>query len=236
MDEWEQEDFEPKVTPGAPVTDKWEGEDEEEDVKDNWEDEDDEKKPDEPKQEEHQKPATTAYQRPKKKPIGERLAEKSRAKQEEEKQEKELTPEEKLAEKIRLQKIQEEADLKLAKGLFGVDHVGIDSMYPETKEQFDQFEQALKTKITFFEGSKLYPAFIEKLINDITLTMAADDVKKIANSVTVLFHEKERQRKEQAKNQKKKKAKATIRMDKDDMGLADMGDGTYYDDDDDDFI
>lgn len=28
---------------------------------------------------------------------------------------------------------------------------GIDGMYPETKEQFDQFGEALKAKITFFE-------------------------------------------------------------------------------------
>ena len=36
-------------------------------------------------------------------------------------QQRELTPEEKLAERIRLQKIQEEADLKIAKGLFGIE-------------------------------------------------------------------------------------------------------------------
>ncbi|KAH9520191.1 Eukaryotic translation initiation factor 3 subunit J [Bulinus truncatus] len=234
MDEWEQEDFEPKIIPGVPVTDKWEGEDEEEDVKESWEDDEEEKKPEETKP--GAEPKSSAYQRPKKKPIAERLAEKTRVKQQEEKQEKELTPEEKLAEKIRLQKIQEEADLKLAKGLFGVENVGLDGMYPETKEQFDQFEQALKTKITFFEGSKLYPAFIEKLIHDLTLSLAADDVKKIATSVTTMYHEKERQRKEQAKTQKKKKPRATIKMDKDVMGLADMGDGTFFEDEDDDFI
>ncbi|CAL1526107.1 unnamed protein product [Lymnaea stagnalis] len=244
MDDWEKEDFDPVIQPGGvavAATDRWDGEDEEDEVKDNWEDDEEEKKGE---QTDASKPAqeksSTAYQRPKKKPLADRLAEKSRAKQQdEEKQEvKELTAEEKLAEKIRLQKIQEEADLKLAKGLFGVGETsGIDSMYPETKEQFDQFEQALKTKITFFESSKLYPAFIDKLFHDITLTMAADDVKRIANAVTVLYHEKERQRKEQAKTQKKKKPKATIRVDKaDDLGLADVAEGNYYDDEDDDFI
>ncbi|XP_059177565.1 LOW QUALITY PROTEIN: eukaryotic translation initiation factor 3 subunit J-B-like [Physella acuta] len=232
-----KEDFEPNIPPaGAVASDKWEGEDEEDDVKESWEDEEEEKK----EQADGTKPAeekSTAYQRPKKKPIADRIAEKARTKQKEE-EKVEKTPEEKLAEKIRLQKIQEEADLKLAKGLFGVgDASGIDSMYPETKEQFDQFEQALKTKITFFESSKLYSAFIVKIYPDLTLTLPADDIKRIGISLNTLYHEKERQRREQAKTQKKKKPKATIRVDKaDDLGLADVAEGAYYDDEEDDFI
>ena len=31
------------------------------------------------------------------------------------------------------------------------DSQGIDGMYPETEEQFEQFGEALKSKITFFE-------------------------------------------------------------------------------------
>ncbi|GFO34228.1 eukaryotic translation initiation factor 3 subunit j [Plakobranchus ocellatus] len=233
----ESADFEPSA-PAQPASDRWEGEDEDDDVKDNWEDEDEEEK----KSENEGKSTGTAYQRPKKKPLAERIAEKNRAKQaEEEKKEekpKELTPEEKLAERIRLQKIQEEADLKLAKGLFGVrDGQGIDGMYPENEEQFEQFGEALKSKITFFEGSKLYPAFAAKLIHDVSLTLPADDIKKIGIALNSLYHEKERQRKEQAKNQKKKKAgKVNIKMGKaDDLGLADEA-GAYYDDDDDDFL
>ncbi|CAG5127561.1 unnamed protein product [Candidula unifasciata] len=238
-DDWEQEDFEPTIVPGVVVsaTDKWEGEDEEEDVKDNWEDEGEEEK--KPEESEESKSAQTAYQRPKKKPLAERIAEKSKVKQEEDKQEKELTAEEKLAEKIRIQKIQEEADLKLAKGLFGVgdSQTGIDGMYPETKEQFDQFGDALKAKITFFETSKFYSAFVEKLIQDISLTLPADDIKKIGITLNTLYHEKERQRKEQAKSQKKKKVKASIRVDKaDDLGLVDVATAGAYYDEDDDFI
>ncbi|XP_059154218.1 eukaryotic translation initiation factor 3 subunit J-B-like [Physella acuta] len=217
MDEWEKEDFEPNIPPaGAVASDKWEGEDEEYDVKESWEDEEEEKK----------EQLTTAYQRPKKKPITDRIAEKARTKQKEE-EKVEKTPEEKLAEKIRLQKIQEEANLKLAKGLFGVgDASGIDSIYPETKEQFEQKSHFLRV------------AFIEKLIHDLTLTLPADDIKRIGISLNTLYHEKERQRREQAKTQKKKKPKATIRVDKaDDLGLADVvAQGAYYDDDEDDFI
>ncbi|KAK3768059.1 hypothetical protein RRG08_045877 [Elysia crispata] len=238
MDDWENADFEPSA-PVQPVTDKWEGEDEDDDVKDNWEDDDEEEK----KAESETKSSGTAYQRPKKKPLAERIAEKSKAKQAEEEkkeeQQKELTPEEKLAERIRLQKIQEEADLNIAKGLFGVrEGQGIDKMYPETEEEFEQFEEALKTKITFFEGSKLYPAFAAKLIHEISLTLPADDIKKIGIALNSLYHEKERQRKEQVKSQKKKKAgKINIKMGKaDDLGLADEAGAYYEDDGDDDFI
>jgi len=236
MDDWENEDFEPTVQKApAAQTDKWEGEDEDDDVKDNWEDEDEEKT--------EESTEGKAYQRPKKKPLADRIAEKNAAKLEAEKakaaQNRVLTAEEKLAEKIRLQKIQEEADLKNAKELFGVSDgasKGIDSMYPETKEQFDEFSAALKNKITFFESSKLYGEFMEKFINDVSVSLPVDSIKKIGIALNSLYHEKDRLRKEQAKS-KKKKQKATIRVDKtDDLGLAD-GTGAYYNDDvDDDFI
>jgi len=221
---------------GGAATDKWDGEDDDDDVKDSWDAEDDEEKKDDGK------PQSTTYQRPKKKSLAERIAEKSRAKEEAKKAEveakKELTPEEKLAEKIRLQKIQEEEDLKRAKELFGVADgqagKGIDGMYPETKEEFDALSDALKTKITFFESSPQYGAFLEKLINEVSISLPAETIKKIGISLNSLYHEKERQRKEAAKT-KKKKQKATIRMDKaDDLGLADgSGAGAIYDDEED---
>jgi len=234
MDDWESEDFDPTTAIGknaAAVTDKWDGEDEDDDVKDNWEDDDEEK-------EKEADAAPKAYQKPKKKPLAERIAEKNRAKEEAEKaakaERKELTPAEKLAEKIRLQKIQEEADLKNAKELFGVGDLppkGIDSMLPETKEEFDAFADALKAKITFFESSAQYGAFMEKLINDISVSLPVDVIKKVGISLNQLYHEKDRIRKEAAKNKNKKKQKATIRYEKnDDLGLADGTDNTYYDD------
>jgi len=233
MDDWENDDFDPTVPAKAPGTDKWDGEDEDDDVKESWEDEDEEKEKEggsEPK----------AYQKPKKKPLAERIAEKNRAKEEAEKaakaEKRELTAAEKLAEKIRLQKIQEEADLKNAKELFGVGDMppkGLDAMLPETKEEFDAFADALKAKITFFESSQQYGAFMEKLINDISVSLPAEVIKKVGISLNQLYHEKDRLRKEAAKN-KKKKQKATIRYDKaDDLGLADGSGATYFDDDDD---
>jgi len=236
MDDWEKDDFEPDA-PVAPkeINDRWEGEDED-DVKDNWEDSDDGSKP-----ESEQTPKEgVAFQRKKKKPLAERIAQKQKEKQEADaaakEAKKELTPEEKLAEKIRLQKIQEDADLNNAKDLFGVGDSGakgsIDKMYPETKEEFEQFAEALKTKITFFESSKEYGEFMEKLINQVSVTLPVEVIKKIGVSLNQLYHEKERQRKEMAKN-KKKKQKAIVRIERDDLGLADGTGGDFYDDDDD---
>lgn len=230
MADWEDEDFEPVLE--SEKTDKWDGEDEDNDVKDNWE-EDDEKKL------EGDDPKSTTYQKPKKKPLAERIAEKDRAKKEASApvEKKELTSEEKLSEKIRLQRVQEEADAKLAKEIFGVKDdqaKGIDSMLPETKEEFDEFSEALKKKITFFEPSKLYGDFAEKLINELSLTLPVENIKKIGLALNSLYHEKDRQRKEQAKS-KKKKGKVFVKLDRaDDMGLADVT--GQYEDDGEDFI
>lgn len=35
----------------------------------------------------------------------------------------------------------------------GIEVTGIDAMYPETEEEYNKFEEALKTKISFFEVS-----------------------------------------------------------------------------------
>lgn len=238
MDDWEKEDYEPEVPVVAVAGDKWDGEDADDGVKDNWEDSEDENKP----ESEQGSKEGGAYQRPKKKPLAERIAEKNRQKVEaaaaSKAAKKEMSAEDKLAEKIRLQKVQEAADLKNAEELFGVGDSAskgaIDKMLPETKEEFDQLAEALKTKITFFESSKEYGDFVEKLINDLSVTLPVEVIKKIGVTLNTLYHEKERMRKEAAKS-KKKKQKAVVRIERDDLGLAD-GSGADYFDDGEDFI
>nr|XP_053656902.1 eukaryotic translation initiation factor 3 subunit J-A-like [Cherax quadricarinatus] len=67
--EWDADDFEPpKVAPALP-TDKWDGEDEEDDIKDNWDDEEEERK-------EATIDTTTAQVKKKKKKLSEIIAEK----------------------------------------------------------------------------------------------------------------------------------------------------------------
>ena len=115
------EDFEPgaakKDEPAKP-SDKWDGEDEDDDVKDAWDKSDDEEGGDQPK----------AIQRKKKKKIEDILEEKAAKKQAEldakaakSAAEKQMnTPEGRAAEKERLRKIDENNSLLLAKDMMGV--------------------------------------------------------------------------------------------------------------------
>ncbi|XP_062611301.1 eukaryotic translation initiation factor 3 subunit J-A-like [Saccostrea cucullata] len=233
-DAWDADDFEPGDFGNKP-SDRWEGEDED-DVKESWEDEEDEEK-----KEENADSDSKPFQRKKKKPLAERIAEKQAAKaaseEEEKKQSTPLTAEEELAEKLRREKIQKEADLKLAKEAFGVEITGIDTMYPETEEEYNKFEDALKTKISFFEKSKYYVPFLEKLFTDLVVSLECDDVKKLGATLNTVFHEKQRQQKEQDKKKKNKK-KIVIKAERDnDFGdLAAASTGEYNDFYDDDFI
>ncbi|XP_033120743.1 eukaryotic translation initiation factor 3 subunit J-like [Anneissia japonica] len=169
MADWDDDDFDVDAGfAGDGPGDKWEGEDEEE-VKDNWEDEEDEKK----------LPAATsesggvkAFQVQKKKPLSERIQEKEEEKRkialekqkQKEAEEKKLTPSEIQAEKARQQQIQEEADLMLAKEMFGLSTTtgpSIDKMQPNNKEEFAEFAKLLKEKILQFEKSPHYCELLE---------------------------------------------------------------------------
>ncbi|CAK6979644.1 eukaryotic translation initiation factor 3 subunit J-B [Scomber scombrus] len=177
--------------------DKWEGEDEEEDVKDNWDDEeeDQEKKVDMKK---------TEKKVSDKKKLMEKIKEKEnrlkKKQQELVENEEELTQEEQLAEKLRVQKLQEAADLELAKDAFGVSSTsncvtGIDAMCPSSKEDFTEFEKLLKEKITQFEKSVHYSSFLDSLFRELCISLEVEDLKKVSNSLTVLLSEKQKQEK-----------------------------------------
>ncbi|XP_004067078.1 eukaryotic translation initiation factor 3 subunit J [Oryzias latipes] len=238
MADWDAETFEPeeplkKAAVVVAVMDKWEGEDEEEDVKDNWDD--DEEEDDEKKKEEAKKPETKVSD---KKRLSEKIKEKEnrlKKKQQElqEQEQEELTPEEQLAEKLRVKKLQEEADLELAKDAFGVGSVtGIDAMCPSSKEEFTEFEKVLKEKISQFEKSVHYSSFLESLFRELCISLEVEDLKKVSNSLSVLLSEKQKQEK-QNKGKKKKKGviaggglKAQLR---DDLDYAEF-DGGYAQD------
>ncbi|XP_051919308.1 eukaryotic translation initiation factor 3 subunit J-B isoform X3 [Hippocampus zosterae] len=204
MADWDADNFEvQEATPKAP-RDKWEGEDEEDDVKDNWDDEEDEEKKELNK---------TEVKVPEKKKLSEKIKERENRlkKKQQELQEKELeeelTPEEQLAEKLRVQKLQEDADMELAKDAFGVGGssvAGIDAMCPSSKEEFTEFEKLLKEKISQFEKSVHYSSFLDSLFRELCISLEVDDLKKVSNSLSVLLSEKQKQEK-QNKGKKKKK-------------------------------
>ncbi|KAM7406055.1 hypothetical protein PAMP_000459 [Pampus punctatissimus] len=208
------DNFEPeepiKKAAAIATMDKWEGEDEDEDVKDNWDDEEEE----EVKKTEVKKTETKVSE---KKKLMEKIKEReNRLKKKQQELENielevqaELTTEEKLAEKLRVKKLQEDADLELAKDAFGVGSTsnsvtGIDAMCPSSKEDFTEFEKLLKEKITQFEKSVHYSNFLDSLFRELCISLEVDDLKKVSNSLSVLLSEKQKQEK-QNKGKKKKK-------------------------------
>ncbi|XP_052792428.1 eukaryotic translation initiation factor 3 subunit J-B-like [Mya arenaria] len=232
--EWDDDDFEP-AAPGIAATDRLEGEDED-NIKDSWDADDDDK---EKKDGDPADGSMKAVQRKKKKPLAERIAEKEAARlaqlEEEKKASKGLTPDQKRAEAERLIKIQEQADLKLAKEAFGVDATGVDGMFPVTEEEFTKFRDALVQKITSFKSSDQYSSFIEKLSQDLVMDLTVDDLKKISTTTNSIFHEKQRQQKEVEKKKKKKSKTVVLERDTDFKDIAAAGrgdyDDSYYDDD-----
>ncbi|MGH0177077.1 UNVERIFIED_CONTAM: hypothetical protein FKN15_074598 [Acipenser sinensis] len=121
----------------------------------------------------------------------------------------EMTAEEQLEEKLRIRKMQEEADLELAKEAFGVTAVnnvtGIDDMNPSSKDDFTEFENLLKEKICRYEKSIHYSSFLESLFRDLCTSLEVEDLKRINNSLTVLFNEKQKQEKQNKAKKKKNK-------------------------------
>ncbi|GAB1604934.1 eukaryotic translation initiation factor 3 subunit J-A-like [Argonauta hians] len=225
--DWEREEFGFQRI----RNDKWEGEDEDDDVKDNWEDEEEEKK--DLKQEEDPASSIRAFQKKKKRPIAEIIAEKEA--QKEKLKEEELVPKVEAppldpnAEKLRQRRLQEESDLKLAKEAFGLTD-GIDQMSPESEDDFIKFEEALKNKITNYEKSPHYAAFLDKLFTDLIINVESEEIRKINASLSSMYHEKLKQQKEVDKK-KKKKNKASIKY-----GKENDLDAIRYDDFGEDFM
>ncbi|XP_035484211.1 eukaryotic translation initiation factor 3 subunit J-B [Scophthalmus maximus] len=212
MADWDADNFEADepTEKAAVLVDKWEGEDEEEDIKDNWDDEETEENKAEVKK------AETKVSEKKK--LSEKIKEKEnrlKKKQQELKEKElentqaELTPEELLEEKLRVQKLQEAADLELAKDAFGDSSTsnsvaGIDAMCPSSKDDFTEFEKLLKEKISQFEKSVHYSSFLDSLFRELCISLEIEDLKKVSNSLTALLSEKQKQEK-QNKGKKKKK-------------------------------
>nr|CAD7197409.1 unnamed protein product [Timema douglasi] len=145
----ENDNFEPKAIPSSatvPVH-KWEGEDEDDEVKDNWEDEEEEEE--EKKDIEKQEPLKPVVKKGKK-ALLEKIEEKEQRKREKvEKQPKreELTSEEIQAEKLRQQKLQEESDLLVAMETFVAPHLSEFDLVPNSLLQRKILEEVeIKTR------------------------------------------------------------------------------------------
>lgn len=83
--------------------------------------------------------------------------------------EENMTPEEKLAEKLRLQKIQEEADLIAAMDTFGVSEKasGFDALNPSNKAELAELSEAISKKVNQFKHLEDFPGFLEELVRSV---------------------------------------------------------------------
>ncbi|XP_034105640.1 eukaryotic translation initiation factor 3 subunit J [Drosophila sulfurigaster albostrigata] len=216
-DDWESAaDSEIVIRPSAVNNiNKWEGEDDDEDVKESWEDE--EEKKDEEKPTKTEVPVKTKPN----KALKAKLEEQERLNEEaESKRLANLTPEEKLAEKLRLQKIQEESDLKSALETFGVTSIGggLDAFNPQSKEEFKEFGASISWKVAQYRESPHFPQFVEDLVRSLCVNLSATDIKKVKMSVEVLHSEKMKMEKANAKKPAAKgKGKVSLRTENDDI-------------------
>ncbi|XP_072761389.1 eukaryotic translation initiation factor 3 subunit J [Anoplolepis gracilipes] len=232
-EEWDVDNVEAKFDL-AMRSNKWEGEDEEEEVKDSWEDVEEEKK-------DVEKPAEAPKTKSKpKKALAERIEEREKkAREEAERKAKEkeeaLTPEERRLELLRRQRLQEEADLRLAMETFGVTEVvneSLDAMVPDTKEDFERFGTALSQKINQFNKHAEFPLFAEELIKSIALNLSSNYLKKVKTIVDNLLIEKQKIEKGEKAKKNKGKGKAKLKIEGDNTLLSEYGDYVYdeYDD------
>ena len=240
--DWDADSFEPAeptIPKAAVAINKWEGEDEEEEVKDSWEDEDNEEekkdseKPPEPtKSAASTKPKKNLTERIKIKEEKEKQLLEERARQQELKN---LTPAELQAEKRRQRKLQEESELEVVNATYGLEDAtssGIDSANPSSKEDFDKLREAINNKIQDFSKAEPYVEFVSELVQSLVVNLPAADLKKLSSYMTSLATEKAKM--DKAATSKKKGGKfkgAKLKMDDKDL-TSELG----YEDDFDDFI
>jgi len=225
-EEWDADGFEPnRVAP----TDKWDGEDEDDDVKDAWDKSDSEE--DKSKDSTSEETKTTKT-KPKKK-LADKIAEREAMKERQLAQRAPLTEEEKLAEKLRLQKMEENANIQLARDMCGLKENKIDNLVPETKEDFEQFGKAISEKIQTFSTSEHYMDLIENVTKDICVDLNTTSLKKLKLHIEGLHSAKLKEEKASKKSVAKGKGKS-VKMDLDkDIYGGSIGEGF---DDMDDFM
>jgi len=231
-DAWDADDYEPPTAGKAKavVNDKWDGEDEEDDVKDAWDADSEEEK-----SKEEEKAAAPKAASSKKKKLRDKIALKEAALQDDE-DDSEKTPEEKLADKLRLQKMEEKAQLSLTRDMLGLKTGSIDSMVPETKEDFEAFAKAISEKVRIFSSSDHYNELLEMVTKDLALDMTIPTLKKVKIHVEGLHSTRLKEEKAN-KNKKSKGSKGTSLKNDLDKDLFGGGGGANdYDDGMDDFM
>jgi len=198
-DDWEsREDFEEIIAKVPPrPSDKWAGEDEDQDVKDNWDDE------------EEDKPAATEGE------VAERATQRGKKKKfakikEKEDKEEELTAEQLAHLKIKEQKQREEQEILIVKEAFGSS--AINDSDPITKDDFDALRKRMISALVPFEKRPPYEDFVEDLIQDLALMLPAKRLKKVKTTVEALYFEKTKAEKVTSKATPGKTPKTKVKL------------------------
>lgn len=200
---------------------KWEEEDNGDDVKDNWDDEDEEPVKVEPKK----TPVPNASTRNKR---FNKLATNSN-----DGNSKQLTAQELREKKLQEEKLQRESDLILAKQMLGMEDKNIKLEFPlETKEDFDLFHKNVVAKLWCYDKSPHYFTLMDRLFRDLCVPLDSEEVKSLSSTLNALFNEKVKALKAITKPKKKGTKGYALKMERDPAGEADFG-NDYVDDLDD---
>jgi len=234
-DAWDADDYEPPAASAKVVVanDKWDGEDEEDDVKDAWDADSEEEK----SKAEAEKAAAPKAATSKKKKLRDKIALKEAALNDNDEDDSLKSPEDKLAEKLRLQKMEEKAQFELTRDMLGLQTGSIDSIVPETKEDFEAFAKAISEKIRVFSSSDHYNELLETVTKDLALDMPVPSLKRVKIHVEGLHST--RLKEEKAVKSKKNKAttgKASLKNDLDKDLFGGGSGGAGFGDDMDDFM
>jgi len=109
----------------------------------------------------------------------------------------------------------------------------LDKISPKSKEEFDEFSKLLVERIRKHEKHSMYPNFINEFVRELCLPLKDADVRKVANTLSTLANEKQKQIREKEKPKKKAKAKPSLQVEKfDTVDITNYGNDDYYDDDD----
>ncbi|KAF5269812.1 hypothetical protein FQR65_LT05858 [Abscondita terminalis] len=210
---WDDDNFEPQALGATNLSNKWEGEDEDDDVKDNWEDEEEEK---EKKIEESV--AVEVKQKSKKK-LQDIIAEKERAKREELEQQLKEKEEEDISQEEQLRR-QKESDLNLAlETTFGGGNknFGIDGTQLTNKDEIQELAENLTKNVQQLAKNEDYPIFVESLVRGVCATLNSFDLKKIKTTIDNLYLEKQRIEKGDKSKKNKGKGKAKLKLEGDNL-------------------
>ena len=167
--------------------------------------------------------------------IAERQAEKARQLAEEDSDDS-SDEEDDAARRLRLQRTEQEADLKHAEDMFGnigisnsrkvttaanavvvdskdptntVDLTSLPLFDPKTKLQFEKLRDTLVPVITSNAKKAQYIMFLQEFTKQLSKDLPSDQIKKIASTLTALSNEKMKEEKAAEKGGKKSKAQKT---------------------------